>query len=70
MKICSQCEEQSKKSRNGKPHDDLLKIDECRVFKGVIPRGFQEQDYQCRTCSAKFTQSTNKNDLAWTLWQA
>jgi len=69
MKICELCEEQAKKSRNGKPHEFLSKIDEARIFKGKSPRGFEEQDYQCVTCKAKFTQSTAKNDLAWTLWQ-
>lgn len=68
-KICDLCAEQSKKSRSGKPHDALTKIDEPRIFRGKNPRRFEEQDYQCQTCKAKFTQSTNKNDLAWTLWQ-
>jgi hypothetical protein len=70
MKICERCEEQSKKSRNGTPHEYLIKVDECRIFKGKKPRGFEEQDYQCLTCKAKFTQSTDKNNLAWTLWRA
>ena len=69
MKICTLCEEQTKKSPNGKPHENLIKVDQCRIFNGKKPRGFEEQDYQCQTCKAKFTQSTNKNDLAWTLWQ-
>jgi hypothetical protein len=69
MKICALCEEQSKKSGSGKPHEYLYKIDEARIFLGKKPRGFEEQDYQCLTCQSKFTQSTNKNDLAWTLWQ-
>lgn len=69
MKICDQCEEQSKKSRRGKPHENLEKVDELRFFTGNKHRGFQEQDYQCLTCKAKFTQSTNENDQAWTLWQ-
>ncbi|KIH77741.1 hypothetical protein SAMN05660860_01227 [Geoalkalibacter ferrihydriticus] len=69
MQICALCEEQAKKSRNGKPHDSLVKIDDPRIFKGKKPRGFEEQDYQCQTCNAKFTQSTDKNDLAWTLWR-
>jgi hypothetical protein len=69
MKICGLCEEQSRKSRNGKPHEYLIKVEEPRLFQGKNPRGFEEQDYQCLTCKSKFTQSTNKNDLAWTLWQ-
>jgi hypothetical protein len=69
MKICDLCEEQSKKTRNGKPHDHLTKVDEIRIFKGKKPRGFEEQDYRCGVCESKFTQSTDKNDLAWTLWQ-
>lgn len=69
MAICELCEDQSKKTRNGKPHEYLTKVDERRVFQGKKPRGFEEQDYQCVTCNAKFTQSTDKNDLAWTLWQ-
>jgi len=69
MDICNQCEEQTKKSSSGKPHEFLVKVDESRIFKGKKPRGFEEQDYKCLTCSAKFTQSTNKNDLAWTLWR-
>jgi len=69
MDICNQCEEQSKKSSSGRPHEFLVKVDEGRIFKGKKPRGFEEQDYLCLTCNAKFTQSTNKNDLAWTLWR-
>jgi len=69
MDICERCEEQSKKTRNGKPHEQLVKVDEVRIFTGLKPRSFEEQDYQCTTCQSKFTQSTDKNDLAWTLWQ-
>lgn len=69
MNICTQCEDQVKKTRNGKPHEHLAKIDECRVFKGKKPRGFEEQDYQCQECESKFTHSTDNNDLAWTLWR-
>ena len=69
MVHCPQCEEQAKKSRSGKPHHDLQKADEPRIFKGTQPRGFEEQDYQCQVCQAKFTHSTNKNDLAWTIWR-
>ncbi|HKJ04500.1 MAG TPA: hypothetical protein VJ974_02800 [Geopsychrobacteraceae bacterium] len=69
MEPCDLCEEQSKKRSSGKPHDNLMKVDDPRIFKGKKPRGFEEQDYQCLTCNSKFTQSSNKNDLAWTLWQ-
>ena len=67
--ICTLCEEQTKRSRNGKPHADLVKVDALRVFEGTKPRGYAEQDYQCQACKAKFTHSTAKNDLPWTLWR-
>lgn len=70
MKICQLCTEQSKKSAKADPHENLIKVDEPRIFKGQNPRGFEEQDYQCLTCKAKFTHSTNKNDVGWTLWQS
>ena len=69
MANCPMCEEQAKKTRNGKPHLYLQKADEPRIFKGANPRGFEEQDYQCQVCQAKFTYSTSRNDLAWTLWR-
>lgn len=69
MANCSLCEDQAKLTRNGKPHQDLDKADAPRIFKGAKPRGYEEQDYRCRSCQARFTYSTNKNDLAWTLWQ-
>ncbi|MEZ4485319.1 MAG: hypothetical protein R2864_12275 [Syntrophotaleaceae bacterium] len=69
MKPCELCEEQAKKSRSGKPHENLSKVDESRLFKGHNKRSFEEQDYQCLTCQARFTHSTNKNDHAWTLWR-
>lgn len=69
MNICKRCEEQTGKGNRSKPHDRLAKIGDLRIFTGVKPRGFEEQDYQCQVCTAKFTQSNNKNDLAWTLWQ-
>ncbi len=68
MNLCELCEDQAKKSLNGKPHEYLVKIGTCRIFTGKKPRGFEEQDYQCVACKAKFTQSSNKNDLPWTLW--
>jgi hypothetical protein len=69
MKICKPCEDQAKKSHHGKPHEDLIEVDELRIFKGKKPRGFEEQDYQCQTCNSKFTRSTDRNALAWTLWR-
>jgi len=69
MKICDLCEAQSMKERNGRPHEFLMKVDEPRIFKGSKPRGFEEQDYECLTCKSKFTHSTDKNGLAWTLWR-
>jgi len=69
IKICGHCEQQSKKHRNGTPHEHLLKFDEPRVFIGNGPKGYTEQDYQCLTCTSKFTHSTNKRDLTWTLWR-
>ena len=69
MATCGMCEDQAKKTWNGKPHQYLGKADEPRIFKGSGTRGFAEQDYQCQVCQAKFTHSTNKNDLAWTLWR-
>jgi hypothetical protein len=69
MDPCGMCKEQAKKTRQGDAHQYLIKIDETRIFRGAKPRGYQEQDYQCQICNAKFTQSTNRNDLAWTIWQ-
>jgi len=68
-KICDHCERQSHKHSNGKPHEYLIEVDEPRIFIGKGPRGFEEQDYKCLTCESKFTRSTNRNDLAWTLWR-
>jgi len=69
METCSLCQNQAKKTHRGKPHQNLIKVDELRIFTGVGPRGYEEQDYRCLGCDAKFTKSTGKNDLAWTLWQ-
>ncbi len=69
MRICKLCKEQAEKSFKGKPHENLVKVDEPRIFKGQSPRNYEEQDYQCLTCQSKFTHSTNKNDVGWTLWQ-
>ncbi|PLX75390.1 MAG: hypothetical protein C0615_07940 [Desulfuromonas sp.] len=63
------CIEQSQKRRRGTPHQYLSKIDALRFFKGNNNRNYEEQDFQCQVCQAKFTWSSNKNDLAWTLWQ-
>ena len=70
MEICNLCQEQPKKTRRGKPHHGLVKVDEARIFPGAGPRGYEEQDYKCLSCGSKFTQSSSKNDLAWTLWQS
>lgn len=69
MSICEPCQKQEKKSRTGKPHEALAALAEPRIFNGVRARQFIEQDYQCQSCQARFTHSTNKNDLAWTLWR-
>lgn len=69
MSNCAMCEDQSKKSRGGKPHQYLVKTDDSRQFKGAHPPGFEEQDYECLICKARFTHSTSRNDLSWTLWQ-
>lgn len=69
MATCHMCTEQAKKSRNGKPHQYLKKTEDVRIFKGAMSRGYSEQDYQCLVCHARFTHSSSKNDLTWTLWQ-
>jgi len=69
MEICSLCQQQAKKTLRGKPHYWLIKIDDPRTFSGASHRGYEEQDYKCLSCGSKFTQSSSKNDLAWTLWQ-
>jgi len=69
MSLCAFCKEQMDKTQRGKPHHYLSKINEERIFAGAKPRGYQEQDYQCQVCQSKFTWSSNRNDLTWTLWQ-
>ena len=69
MAICKQCSDLAEKKNRTKPHELLRKFDEARVFIGSGSRGYEEQDYQCLKCQAKFTYSTDKNDLPWTLWQ-
>ena len=69
METCSLCQEQTKKTHRGKPHQALITVDDPRVFTGASPRGYEEQDYKCLDCDSKFTQSTGKIALAWTLWQ-
>jgi hypothetical protein len=69
MEMCALCEKQSKKVRNGKPHENLIKVDKPRIFVGASTNGFKEQDYLCLTCKSKFSHSTNKNDVTWTLWR-
>lgn len=63
MEICDLCIKQSNKSSSGRPHENLFKVDKVRNYNG-----FKEQDYLCQSCKSKFTHSTNKNDLTWTLW--
>ncbi len=46
MEVCGLCADQAKIARNGKPHENLLKIDAPRIFKGAKSRGYEEQDYQ------------------------
>jgi transposase-like protein len=70
MGMCVLFEEQSKKVHTGKPHENLIKVDHPRIYKGVTPGEFKEQDYLCQTCKSKFSRSTNKNDFRWTLWWA
>ena len=69
MEVCGLCADQAKIARNGKPHENLLKIDAPRIFKGAKSRGYEEQDYQCQECKSRFTYSSDKNDLSWTLWR-
>ncbi len=69
MDTCGMCKEQANKSRRGAPHQYLVKLEEPRIFKGGNSRGYEEQDYQCQVCRSRFTRSTNRNDLVWTLWQ-
>ena len=69
MIICDQCEGLSTKSHRSKPHDMLRPLDDARIFVSSGSRGYEEQDYQCLKCQSKFTHSTDKNDLPWTLWQ-
>lgn len=70
MGLCAHCKEQIDKSQRGKPHPDLIETGEARIFAGSAPRGYEEQDFQCQVCQAKFTWSSNRNDVAWTLWEA
>ena len=69
MEKCELCEKQAKKKQSGNPHIHLKPFEEPRIFPGKKPYGYEEQDYQCLLCQAKFTHSTNRNDLSWTLWQ-
>jgi len=69
MAECRLCLEQAKKARRGDAHVHLEPCGEQRLFKGMTSRGYEEQDYQCTVCQTKFTRSTNRNDLFWTLWQ-
>jgi hypothetical protein len=69
MTCCDLCDKQSAKSKHGAPHEYMEKFGELRVFVSRGRLGYEEQDYQCLTCHARFTHSSNKNDRAWTLWQ-
>lgn len=69
MAICTLCDKQAKRSPATKPHGLLKKLDDKRLFGGTGQKGFEEQDYECVQCQAKFTHSTDKNDFGWTLWQ-
>ena len=69
MNSCGMCKEQVKKTHRGNAHEYLAAMDEPRVFRGQQGRGYREQDYRCEVCRAKFTWSSNRNDLAWTLWE-
>lgn len=69
MEICELCAAQAAKTRTGKPHDRLIEMDPPRIFRGRPPARFEEQDYRCLTCGARFTHSTDRNDLPWTLWR-
>ncbi len=68
MDICGMCRKQAKNTRRNAPHQYLVQIEESRFFHGSNARSYEEKDYQCQLCMAKFTWSTNRNDLAWTLW--
>ncbi len=69
MSMCEPCKEQQEKTRRGTPHENLVEIDDRRLFRGAHARRYEEQDYRCLVCSSQFTWSSNRNDLAWTLWQ-
>ncbi len=69
MYNCSLCKEQIRKNRRDTPHAHLIEVDERRLFRGAEARRYEEQDYRCLLCSTKFTWSSNKNDLAWTVWR-
>lgn len=69
MPPCTECQKLIKQNRRGKPHQDLSPEGDPRIFKGARPRGFEEQDYRCLSCQSRFTHSTSRNDLTWTLWQ-
>ncbi len=58
MEMCVLCEKQSKKVNTGKPHENLIKVDDPRIYAGGTAGGFKEQDYQCLTCKSKFSHST------------
>lgn len=67
MAICDLCKEQAKKQRYTDPHIFLQAVGEQRAFRGLPTGGFEEQDYICKRCGAKFTYSNDKNDYGWLL---
>jgi len=69
MTCCDLCDKQLAKSKRGGPHGYMKNLGDKRVFVSQGRLGYEEQDYQCLTCQARFTHSTNKNDQAWTLWE-
>ena len=68
MDICYLCNKQLDKSKHGSPHEYLQVLGEHRNCMGNNATEYEEQDYQCSTCKAKFTFSTVTINSAWTLW--
>ncbi len=66
--VCELCDGLEVKTARAKPHDQMLPMEEKRVF-GRGHRGYVEQDYRCVECGARFTFSTDKNNKPWTLWR-
>ena len=66
---CGMCKDQTSKTSRGNAHEYLTEVDEPRIFQGPRGPGYREQDYRCEVCRAKFTWSSNRHDLGWTLWE-